>query len=185
MFGGEGQRSPETSDELAVLRLTHKQATEERDRIRAARAFFARQLGPLPAVAGISLGAVAAFSDEIRTKWLLWVALGFFALMVVASIGYSRMPPYRVLRSQRTKGPDGIADGSQARTEIEWYANEIKLEHSIYDSPTNESWFRRLWPESRPGQDLQDQMDKERFGVFLVQILFLCVIASLLAARLI
>jgi hypothetical protein len=30
---------------------------------------------------------------------------------------------------------------------------------------------------------MQEQMDKERFGVFVVQVLFLLVVASLLLAR--
>jgi hypothetical protein len=176
----------QSSDELTVRRLTWKQATAERDRIRAARQFFARQLGPLPAVAGISVGVVAAFSDEIKTKWLLWLALGFFALMVLVSILYSRMPPYRALRKNRIEGPNPMAEGTKHdQTPVEWYDHEIALERSIYGSSGDEPGFTRLWPKARPEEDLQVQMDKERFGVFLVQFLFLCVIASLLAARLV
>jgi hypothetical protein len=72
-----------STDEPAALELAHKQVTGERDRLRDARAFFARQLGPLPAFAGISAAVVAAFSDKIDHNWCLYVAL--LGMVVVLS----------------------------------------------------------------------------------------------------
>jgi hypothetical protein len=169
------------NDDATVRRLTYERTAEERDRIRDARAFFARQLGPLPAFAGISLAVVGAFSEKIKHDPFLWVALGLFAVMVMASVLYSRMPAYRELRAHRLR-KGKLQDGRDADTAADWYRLESDLERSIYGSGDSR---HRLWraPWRNLDGDLQEQLDKERFGVFLVQILFLLVIASLLFAR--
>jgi hypothetical protein len=163
-----------TADELAYSRLK-----DESGRLRVARQFFARQLGPLPAFAGISVAAVSAFSDRIKDDVWLGVALGFFALMVVASIGYSRMPAYRELRAHRLRT---MTEGQSSASPTDWNRAEYELEASIYGSDRNRGLLWRL-PTRKVQADLQEQMDKERFGVFVVQVLFLLVIASLLLTR--
>ena len=81
------------SEDPPVHKLAYEQLRDERNRLRDARQFFARQLGPLPAFAGISLAAVGAFSDEIKDPAWLGVAVGLFALMVLTSIAYSPVCP--------------------------------------------------------------------------------------------
>ena len=63
-----------------------------------------------------------------------------------------------------------------------WYQAECELERSVYGSGRDRArpW---LWPRRNLSGDLQEQLDKERFGVFLVQGLFLLVIACLVLAR--
>jgi hypothetical protein len=127
---------------------------------------------------------VGAFSEKIEEEKWLWVALVLFGLMVAASIAYSRMPPYRELRSYRLRyQAKDFTEGCGANTPADWYDAESKLERDIYSSQRNEGrlWW---WPRRRPEGDMQEQLNKERFGVFLVQILFLSVIACLLLARL-
>jgi hypothetical protein len=184
MEASDSQRSASSGDDVAVRRLTYERIAGELDRIRGARAYFARQLGPLPAFAGISVALVGAFSEKIEEEKWLWVALVLFGLMVAASIAYSRMPPYRELRSDRLhdKTKD-LAEGCGTNNPADWYDAESKLERDIYSSPRNGGRFW-WWPRRSPERDMQEQLNKERFGVFLVQTLFLCVIASLLLARL-
>lgn len=188
--GVEPQESPDGADELGVRRLIHERLTGERERIRAARAYFARQLGPLPAAAGISVAIVGAFSDKITNRTWLYIALGGFGVMIVLSVAYSRMPAYRELRSQRLETDadrqhqvsEAPKSGDQASTPLEWYRAENKLEHDIY---AGSGTTRRLWwlPRKDRAAGLEEQLDKERFGVFAVQGIFLVVIASLFLAR--
>jgi hypothetical protein len=172
---------PSTDDDVAALRLTYERRLTERDRIRAARAFFARQLGPVPVFAGLSVGLVGAFSEKIRDEAWLWIALGVFALMSAVSILYSRMPAYRELRAYRVR-TQHMTEGREEMAVSAWYEAESELERSVYGSGGDRArpW---LWPRRNLGGDLQEQLDKERFGVFLVQGLFLLVIACLVLAR--
>jgi hypothetical protein len=175
--------SQSSGDDATVSRLTWEQTTAERDRLRGARAFFARQLGPLPAFAGISVALVSAFSGEVREEAWLVVAFVLFGLMVGVSIAYSRMPPYRQLRANRLR--NGVGEGRGSSTPSDWYEAEIKLERNIYGARSARnrgSWW--WWPRQDPGGDLHDQMEKERFGVFLTQALFVMMIVSLVFARL-
>ena len=171
-----------------MWRLTHERLTAERDRIRDARQFFARQLGPLPTVAGVSIGLVAAFSERIEHEWVLWIALLVFGLMVAASVLYGGMPAYRELRARRLEKGWGQGEGIST-SRADWYRAEAKLEADIYGTPRKRRFSLapgELW-WSRPRRDLegslQDQLDRERFGVFVVQVLFLAVIALLVLAR--
>jgi hypothetical protein len=172
---------PSTDDDVTALRLTYERRLTERDRIRAARAFFARQLGPVPVFAGLSVGLVGAFSEKIRDEAWLWIALGVFALMSAVSILYSRMPAYRELRAYRVRAHH-MTEGQEEMAVSAWYPAESELERSVYGSGGDRArpW---LWPRRILGADLQEQLDKERFGVFLVQGLFLLVIACLVLAR--
>jgi hypothetical protein len=169
-----------SDDRLTARKLTYDRIITERDRLRGARQFFARQLGPLPAAAGISLAVVAAFSERIKDSDWLWVALGLFTAMVAVSILYSRMPAYRHLRARRLDNPK-MEEGRGTDSPAVWYDRETELEESVYAGGQRGCFWR--WPRRNLDGDLPEQLDKERFGVFLVQILFLLVIASLLLAR--
>ncbi len=74
-------------------------------------------------------------------------------------------------------------------TPADWYEAEIKLETQIYGDPQRHPrlwvrpWKARYWPRRDFSQNLQVQMDRERFGVFLVQTLFLLVIGLLVIGR--
>jgi hypothetical protein len=140
-----------------VLALRYGQVTEERDRLRDARRFFARQLGPLPTVAGLSLGAVGVFSDFRHNAWL-YVALGAFVAMTAVSIAFSGRPPYRVLRARHERG-------APATTIKGWYERELSIEDAVYE-------------------DMEVEMGRERLGVFATQLLFLIVVACLLLGHL-
>jgi hypothetical protein len=165
-------------DELDARRLTYNRLAAERDRLRGARAFFARQLGPLPAIAGLSLAAVGVFAHKIQNHTWLWIALAAFAAMVVVSIFYSRMPSYRELRAARRATLPG---GQAHHTPRAWYDAEITLEQDIYSCGGTRCavW----WPLLRSDCNMQRQMMKERFGVVIVQLLFLLVVVSLVLAR--
>lgn len=188
-----------SDDDLELLKLEHKRLTSERDRIRDARAHFARQLGPLPAFAGISVALVAAFSEQTAHEELLWIALGVFALMVVGSIAYSRMPPYREIRDKCERRviirADTMPENSGAERQGYWYSFEIAVERAVYgETRKRERFWKSLrsfrkwtgwWlPLRKPDEDLQMQLDRERFGLFLAQTLFLVVVALLLIASL-
>jgi hypothetical protein len=177
--GSNARPSAPCSEDDTAHRLAYERLRDESNRLRGARQFFARQLGPLPAFAGISLAVVGAFSDKIQDEAWLAVALGLFALMVLTSIAYSRMPAYRELRTDRLRT---MGEGLQADAPAAWYRAEHQLEASIYASRRRRSLFWRL-PYRDLDSDMQEQMDKERFGVFVVQVLFLLVVASLLLAR--
>jgi hypothetical protein len=175
-------KAPATSrdDALAVQELVYKRVTAERDRLRGARAFFARQLGPLPTFAGVSVALVGAFSDKIKDDEFLWWAFGLFALMVLTSVLYSGMPPYRTLRKRRIE--KGMPEGLEGMSPEEWYEAEIALERDIY-SPTPGARRNWRWPSWDSGKTLQELHDRERSGVFITQGLFLLVIGALLLAR--
>jgi hypothetical protein len=185
-------------DGATTLRLSYESAIQERDRLRAARAFFARQLGPLPAVAGISVGLVAAFSERIHHRGWLWIALGLLAVMVIVSLVYSGMPAYRHLRARKERDwraglekdfPAAARRAEDAKLSVEdmlapaeWYAAQIRLERELSGSSKKNRLLRPSWDLDEA--DLADQLDRERTGVFATQFLFLLVIGCLLAARL-
>ena len=180
-------------DALKVQELHYARLTAERDRLREARGFFARQLGPLPTFAGISVALVSAFSDKIKDEWALWIAFVLLILMVATSTAYSGMPPYRRLRAYRTGaagdfGPKRLPGGNKSMTPSQWYDAEITLEEDIYGiAPAGQglTWqhVKAKLPSFDPAASLQEQLDRERFGVFAVQFLFVLVIVALLVAR--
>jgi hypothetical protein len=186
-------------EDLSALKLAYEQAVQERDRIRDARAFFARQLGPLPAFAGISAAVVGAFSQKIEHRVWLWLALGVLALLILVSCLYSWLPAYRHLRAHyedewrkrleknftvkdRPAGGDKLEVEDRLDPE-DWYTAQIDLERTLYGDPRKTN--RVLLPSWKlNGANLQDQLDRERTGLFAAQLLFLVVIGFLLAARL-
>jgi hypothetical protein len=186
-------------DDLSALRLAYEQAVTERDRVRDARGFFARQLGPLPAFAGISAALVGAFSNKIERPGWLWLALVVLLLLILVSVFYSWLPAYRHLRAEhddewrtwleerfRPKAPPEGSKWLKAEDMLDpeqWYIAQIELERKLYGPLRKKN---RLMPPSwkLEGADLQDQLDRERTGLFAAQLLFLVVIGFLLAARL-
>jgi hypothetical protein len=187
-------------DECATLRRVYEGLRSERDRLRDARSSYSRQLGPLPVVAGISTGTIAVFARHVRTSWLLWVALGLLVLLVVVSVLYSSIPAYRQIRARLEPGwrerliiRHGAAKATEAaerglRIEDllpppDWYRAMIELEREIYghDAPTRSSL--RSWPRS--ATNLQQALDAERAGLYIVQFLFLAMIISLVLSELI
>jgi hypothetical protein len=186
-------------DGLAALELAYGQAAHERDRLRAARAFFARQLGPLPAFAGVSAALVGAFSDKIQHRLWMWIALGFLGLLILVSFVYSGLPAYRQLRAERERRwreelEKDFAEAAERAREAglrvedvlepeDWYVAQIKLERGLYGDPGRRN--RLMLPSwSLEDTDLLDQLDRERTGLFVSQVLFLVVIGFLFAARL-
>ena len=187
--------SDASTDKLAALELAYKQVTGERDRLRDARAFFARQLGPLPAFAGISAAVVAAFSDKIQHNWCLYVALALLGMVVVLSFLYSRVTPYRELRVQKEKkwradlepASDGGLQPEDRLPKDEWYRFQISVERDVYGSlpqGKGERPSRRRLLPTRGVTNLQEALDRERAGLFLAQFVFLLAIGFLLAGRL-
>jgi hypothetical protein len=186
-------------DDPSALRLAHEQAVKERDRVRDARGFFARQLGPLPAFAGISAALVGAFSNKIERPLWLWLALVVLLLLIVVSVFYSWLPAYRHLRAEnedewrtwleerfQPKAPPEGSKKLKAEDMLDpeqWYIAQIELERRLYGLPRKKN--RLMLPSWKlKGADLQDQLDRERTGLIGAQVLFLVVIGFLLAARL-
>ena len=183
--------------EVAALQRSYEDIQRESKRLRDARAALTKQLGPLPISAGISISLVAAFSDE-AAELGLWLAFGLLLVLIVVSIAYSDMRPYRQLRAakevewreklaarHREAAVRAEEDGLQIEDllpEREWYAAMIQLERQIYGDLDRTD--NRHGLPTRDLQDLQDGFDRERTGLFAVQLLFGLVIASLLLSRL-
>lgn len=96
-------------DRVTTLELAYKQTVQERDRLRGARAFFARQLGPLPAFAGISAGLVGVFSGNVDRRLWMWIALAVLFVLILVSLLYSGMPAYRQLRSNKERVGENVS----------------------------------------------------------------------------
>ena len=65
------------------------------------------QLGPLPASAAIVIGLAGTVADKVE-QWALISAGGLFAAIVIVSMLFGSLRPYRILRARRS--------GSEART---------------------------------------------------------------------
>lgn len=190
-------------DGVASLKLAYEQIVQERDRLRTARAFFARQLGPLPAFGGISVAIVGAFSEKFNHSLFVWIAFAVLLVLIVVSMVFSGMPAYRHLRAEneddwrqhlRTCFEDEAGEARKLGMRVEdmlsprdWYIAQIQLERDLcYGSsrvPARRNRF--LLPRwDAKNTNLQDLLDRERTGLFGAQFLFLVVIGLLLAARL-
>ena len=188
------QGTPEA--DLDTLKATLEEVRRERDRLRNAPAWAARQLGPLPAVAGISVGIAAAFSGHLHVGWLIATLVALLT-MIVVSILYSRIQPYREMRASReivwreeleNSHPVIAAEARNRRLRvedllpsIEWYDAMIGLERDLYGTLDRTDKRSRL--PRRQATDLQEAFDRERTGLFAVQLLFLLVVALLLLAN--
>ena len=178
---------------LEARRLEYGYLREENKRLRDGRAELTRQLGPLPIGAAVVAALVAGLPETrrgglvIHHPWLLWVALGLGVLMMIVSLAYSGLKPYRELRAKQAQ-LDRLR--SSADTEPAWYDAAIELERAIYgEKPALDKWWKRLgrwlgrtWPKHNIG-DLQEGYDRERIGLYLVQALFAAVVIFLVAAR--
>jgi hypothetical protein len=95
-------------DELETLKAVYDRVCKERDRLRDARGYFARGLGPAPASAGIGTALVAAIGESNNTLALA-VAVVLVGIMILVSTVYDGKPAYRHLYARRL---------SQARTNV-------------------------------------------------------------------
>ena len=184
------------AQELATLKLTYERLCQERDRLRAARGFFARGLGPAPASAGIATALVAALGDG-KNPGLLAAATGVLIAMILLSIAYDGKPAYRHLYASEIKairtqiaGHPRLAKSSDRWEQepedllppAEWYRAMIQLERALYGREREKNRLAAPWKSVR---NLQDGADVERTGVRLVQTLWVIVVALLVAATVI
>jgi hypothetical protein len=184
-----------------VLEATYAGLRGERDRLRSARGFFARPLGPAPASAGISTALVSALGPNLD-RGFLWAALGSLGLLVLAGVAYDGKPAYRHLYAlelvgERTSGSSRFAlPKNQAKLSreaavkvlqdelldpIEWHKTMIERERAIIGPPAVCNSYRWPWFEVTT---LQDGVDVERTGLRAVQGLWLSVIVMLVLATL-
>ncbi|HEX3433736.1 MAG TPA: hypothetical protein VHT25_06700 [Solirubrobacteraceae bacterium] len=157
----------ETGGDLATLRAAYEEIAAENKRLRDARASVTRQLGPLPISAAVIAGLVSVFpGNSSQSGWhlaLIVLALALFALMVVISIAFSGLAPYRELRAavegearperppqkdaptDRPINPSEVvdsviarvqgaqSDGEPASVEAQWLAAMIDVERQVRD----------------------------------------------------
>jgi hypothetical protein len=205
-FPSGHQAEPSADDALVTtLKAAYEETRRESERLRDARASVTRQLGPLPISAGVVAGLVTGFAPSGQRVtdhvWILYVAGGLFALLVVLSIAYSNLKPYRQLRDEKLnawcpknvdglESPSGMIDRLTKRPQrmatqqasADWYRAMIRLEQEIYGQP------RAKWSQNRfPGRivSLQEGFERERSGLILVQGLFAVVVVLLILARVI
>lgn len=176
-------------EDIASLQLAFDDVVRERDRLRSARASVTRQLGPLPASAGIAISVVGALaSNRVDKGWLI-VALVLLALIVATGIVFSVLAPYRRLRAQHEHDLARKAAGSQAAEPAEyqlgfdehvsnkrWLEHMVELERRIY-GPLRTSQRSVRGPFKI--RTLQEGFDAERTGLYFVQLLFVVLIAAL------
>jgi hypothetical protein len=160
-------------DHLETLKAIYARVSNERDRLRDARGHFARGLGPAPASAGIATALVAAFGGG-KNPLLLGLAAAGLLLMVICSIWYDGKPAYRHLYAKRLGQVPADWLGPQA-----WYRAMIALEKDIYGDPRDRNRRSPPWADVN---DLQDGVDLERTGLHVVQVLWVGVVALLVAA---
>ncbi len=194
--------------QIATLRLTYEELQKENLRLRDARGSLTGQLGPLPISAAIVAGLVSGFSVSGGAHFNEWFALGallVFVIMVIVSVNYSHLTPYRKLRDEMdiTDG-EAIAEqpGDGRSVERAWYVEVIELERGVRGrwsprerSPLSEWWtqvrsrglrsaFRGLVCPEDP-RDLQAAYDVEWRGVSITKGLFAVVIVLLILARIV
>jgi hypothetical protein len=179
--GESGPAGPgERGDEVDALKLEYDYVRAENLRLRDGRATITSRLGPLPIGAAVVAGLVTGFTTETRENVWLWLALAVFFALVIVSILYSSMKPYRVIRHEKeTKGAVPARSKSSPR---EWYKAAIALEEEIYGKPNSDTGIRRHLPAAEIN-GLQDGYDRERSGLFIVQFLFAVVIVLLIVSR--
>ena len=176
---GKSTRDPAEvpQDRTEALRLEYEYIRNENLRLRDGRASLTRQLGPLPISAAIVAGLVTGFTSEVHENAFLWLALVIFVVLVVVSILYAGMKPYRVLRHDKE-----AAFPRSTQSPAGWYENAIRMEEAIYGEPHQGKGLRSHLPSSDV-RDLQDGYDRERSGLFIVQGLFALVVILLIVSR--
>ena len=178
----EPSAGPESSgnsapDRVEALKLEYEYVRRENLRLRDGRASLTRQLGPLPISAAIVAGLVTGFTSKVPGNVLLWIALSLFGVLVLISILYSTMKPYRVLRREKEAGFP-----RSTHSPVLWYENAIALEEAIYGDPSDGKGLRVRLPTPNV-KSLQEGYDRERTGLFIVQGLFALVIVLLILSR--
>jgi hypothetical protein len=181
-------------DELPVLEATYDRLCKERDRLRDARGFFSRPLGPAPASAGISTALVTTLGSKLDTGFV-WAAVGTLALLVLVGIAYDGKPAYRHLYARELAGVRKVR-GKRARrrrraatsvaappagssAEEARYRTMIAREEAVIGEPALDN--RHHWPWFHVST-LQEGLDVERTGLRTVQALWLAVIVLLVLA---
>jgi hypothetical protein len=186
-------------EDIGSLQLAYEDIIRERDRLRSARASVTRQLGPLPASAGIAISVVGALaSSRVDDAWLI-VASVLLLLLVVVGIVFSVLAPYRSLRAQheeemaRETASDRAAEPTAGSTEHKlgfdeqrskalWLNHMVELERRVY-GPLRAD--RRSFRHPFKIRTLQQGFDAERTGLYLVQLLFVALIAALVTGLLV
>ncbi len=86
------------NNRMEVLDRVLADIERERDRLRDARASFTALLGPLPGSAGVVTGIIVSAAG--RVDWQYVAATGFaLAVIVIVSVSFMGLKPYRELRS--------------------------------------------------------------------------------------
>jgi hypothetical protein len=165
--------------ELETLKAVYDRLGKERDRLRDARGYFARGLGPAPASAGIATALVAAIGESDDTVALA-VAVVLVGIMILVSTVYDGKPAYRHLYARRL---------SRTRTDLlapdtlppsEWYRKMIELERDIYGWPPRQN--NHYFLPFKKVNNLQDGLDSERTGRIVVAALWVVVVLVLVIA---
>jgi hypothetical protein len=183
----------EHDEDIRTLQLAYDDIVRERDRLRSARASVTRQLGPLPVSGGIAISVVGGLGrDRVDEGWLI-VASGLLLLMVVVGILFSVLAPYRWLRAKHEDElAHEVASGKAAERAIVAIEHEVGFDEQLPPG----RWLtymieleRRVYGPLRAGRGsfrhpfkirtLQDGFDAERTGLYLVQLLFVALIAVL------
>src|SRR5437879_1853656 len=185
MHGVPSESERPLSDDPEVLRLTLEDLQRENQRLRTARASVTSQLGPLPISAAIVAGLISGFTatgNGHLNHTLLGLALIPFALMVLVSIFYGAIKPYRKLRdsAERKRRPSACA------TPEEYYREAIRIEEGVRGSSLavdgrTVGTLRPVWPWR--AETLQEAFDAEWQGLFITKVLFVIAIALLVGAR--
>ena len=132
------EKVPGEANDLTVLKLALDDLQRENQRLRDARGALTRQLGPLPISAALLAGLVSVFpgensEDPIHT-WLTVGALVVFGVMVLLSMRYSALKPYRRLRDEhegREAGADTKPVGDLEEARRGWMPNPASPEHVV------------------------------------------------------
>ena len=185
-------------EDIRSLQLAYDDIVRERDRLRSARASVTAQLGPLPASAGIAISVVGALaSNRVEDAWLI-VASVLLLILVLVGIVFSVLVPYRRLRAHHEdevarvtaspRAPEPTAGASEHELGFSeqlprrlWLEHMIELERRIY-GPLHAN--RRSFRHPFNIRSLQDGFDAERTGLYLIQLLFVALIAALVTGLL-
>ena len=183
---------------VEVLKLTFDDLQRENTRLREARSSVTRQLGPLPISAAIVAGLVSGLGgsdgEAHLNKTLAIVALGVFGVMVIVSIIYSALKPYRRIREEAETAREGkgCPKAADASTPGEWYRAMIDVESkvkggSIEPKSRTERWLVRYVPLRRTFKKntLATGYDLEWQGLFITKLLFVVVVILLILARIV
>jgi hypothetical protein len=172
---------------VEALELTFKDLQRENERLRDARSEITKQLGPLPISAAIVAGLVSGFGTDgklhLDQTVAIW-ALGVFGAMVIVSILFSAMAPYRKLRDRAERR---LPKPEEAKDPKDWYRRMIKIEKELRGESSRSAFgaaLSMLWPLPIPWpKTLQAACDKEWKGLFITKLLFVVVVVLLIVAR--